>query len=242
MNEEKYILFNQYLQGELSEKSRLDFEKQLSENEELASEFETFKEVQLQLEIKFDFAVDRETFEANLKKISDEHLKKKKSKVISLKPFVYLAAATVVLLLGLFLYHPGEKPDFSAYNQYEHAYLTERSEAADMHLKQAETAFNARNYRAAVPFFEMVLKENKSVEIQYFYGISLLEVNRIQEAESVFNEIKSGDSVYKNKAIYALALAKLKQKDYAVCKEILLTIPSDYEHYDKVQKLLGGLD
>lgn len=240
MKEEKYIVFDQYLQGELSDEARLDFEKQLSENHELASEFETFKEVQIQLETKFDFAADREAFTANLKTISKEHFQPEKSKVISLKPLTYLVAASVVLLLGLFLFNPSE-PNFEDYNQYENAYLTERGEGID-NLKQAETAFNAKNYKVAIPLFEAVLRENKTAEIQYFYGVSLLENNQITQAEAVFREIKSGNSIYKNKAIYGLALAKLKQKDYKGCQEILLTIPSDYENYDKVQELLDRLD
>ncbi|GEL10701.1 Tetratricopeptide repeat-containing protein [Flavobacterium glycines] len=240
MNEEKYILFGQYLQGEMSAEEKIDFEKKLSENHELASEFESFKEVQIQLETKFDFAADRDAFEANLKTISKEHFKPQKTKVISIKTWTYLVAASVVLLLGLFLFNPS-KPGFEEYNQYENAYLTERGDGIE-NLKQAESAFNAKNYKAAIPLFETVLKENKSAEIQYFYGISLLENNQIKEAEMAFNEIKLGNSIYKNKAIYGLALAKLKQKDYKGCKEILLTIPSDYENYDKVQELLDKLD
>ncbi|MFA9187284.1 tetratricopeptide repeat protein [Flavobacterium sp. FBOR7N2.3] len=240
MNEEKYLLFDQYLQGELLDEARLDFEKQLSENLELASEFEVFKEVQIQLEAKFGFETDRKAFVANLKTISNQHFKGK-PKVISLKPWAYLVAASVVLLLGLFLFNPSSKPGFEEYNQYENAYFTERSESVDT-LKQAETAFNAKNYKAAIPLFEAILKENKTAEIQYFYGISLLENNQIKQAETVFNEIKSGNSIYKNKAIYGLALAKLKQKDYKGCKAILLTIPPDYEDYEKVQELLGKLD
>ena len=45
MNEGIYILFDQYLQGELSIAEKLNFEKQLSENQELAAAFATFKEV-----------------------------------------------------------------------------------------------------------------------------------------------------------------------------------------------------
>ncbi|WP_026712506.1 tetratricopeptide repeat protein [Flavobacterium daejeonense] len=240
MKEEIYLLFDQYLQGELSEKDRLDFEKQLSENAELKLEFETFKEVQLQLETKFDFAVDRETFEANLKNISRDYFKPKKSKLILMKPYVYMAAATVILLLGLFLFHPSE-PKFEDYNQFENAYLTERGEGLEL-VKEAENAFNTKNYKKAIPLFEAALRQNKSAEIQYFYGISLLENNQIKQAEAAFNQIKSGNSVYKNKAIYALALAKLKQKDYQSCKEILLTIPLDYENYNQVQELLDKLD
>ncbi|KDN56677.1 hypothetical protein FEM21_01800 [Flavobacterium seoulense] len=154
---------------------------------------------------------------------------------------MYLVAASVVLLLGMFLFNPGSKPNFEDYNQYENIYLTEKGTAIE-NLKQAETAFNAKKYKEAIPLFEAVLKENQSVEIEYFYGISLLENGNIQQAETVFDEIKSGNSIYKNKAIYALALAKLKQKKYTDCKAILLTISSDFENYDKVQELLEKLD
>jgi hypothetical protein len=211
----------------------------LSEDPELASAFETFKELNLHLENKFGNADEFDTFKENLKSISNDHFKASKPKVIAFKPWIYLVAAAVAVLIGLFLFNPN--PNFEDFNQYENAYFTERG-GIDKNLKQAEEVFNAKNYKAAIPFFEAVLKEKKTPEIQYFYGISLLEANRIQEAEAVFNELKSGTSIYKNKAIWSLALSKLKQKDYKSCKEILLTIPSDYEDYDQVQELLKELD
>jgi hypothetical protein len=78
--------------------------------------------------------------------------------------------------------------------------------------------------------------------MQYFYGVSLLEVNKIKESETIFNELKSGTSAYKDKATWNLALIKLKQKKYRTCKEILLTIPDDFEDYVEVQILLKELE
>ena len=239
MNEERYIVFDQYLQDELSLEDKVKFENQLSEDTELALAFETFKELNLHLENKFGNADELDAFKENLKLISNDHFKASKPKVIALKPWIYLVAASVVLLAGLFLFNPN--PNFEDFNQHENAYFTERG-TVDTSLKQAEEAFNAKKYSVAIPFFEAVLKEKKTPEIQYFYGISLLETNKIKEAGVIFNELKSGTSIYKNKAIWSLALSKLKQKDYKTCKEILLTIPSDYEDYDQVQKLLKELD
>jgi hypothetical protein len=239
MNEERYIIFDQYLQDELSVEDKVKFENQLSEDPELVSAFETFKELNLHMENKFGNADELDAFKENLQSISNNHFKDSKSKVIAFKPWIYLVAASVVLLAGLFLFNPN--PNFEDFNQHENAYFTERG-TVDADLKQAEEAFNAKKYSVAIPFFEAVLKEKKTPEIQYFYGISLLETNKIQEAGVVFNELKSGTSIYKNKAIWSLALSKLKQKDYKSCKEILLTIPSDYEDYDQVQKLLEELD
>jgi predicted Zn-dependent protease len=121
------------------------------------------------------------------------------------------------------------------------ATFIERSDVNE-NLKLAQEAFNSKKYKTAIPYFEAILTANKSPEIQYFYAISLLEENQIQKAEANLVGLKSGISVYKNKATWYLALSKLKQKEYKSCKEILLTIPDDYEDYDQVQQLLNQLD
>lgn len=241
MNEENYILFDQYLQEELSNAEKINFEKELTENLELAAAFGAFKEANEQLEVKFGLETERNAFVANLKAISKEQFSAPKAKVVQFKPWMYMAAASVALLFGIFVFNSNSNPSFDDYNQYENAYFTERGDAV-ANVKQAETAFNDKKYQEAIPLFEALLKENKTAELQYFYGVALLETNKTKEAEVVFNELKSGNSIYKNKAIWSLALSKLKQKEYKACKEILLTIHADYENYDQVQKLLKELD
>nr|WP_315220128.1 tetratricopeptide repeat protein [uncultured Flavobacterium sp.] len=241
MNEENYLLFDQYLQNEMSEEEKNAFEKQLAADESLALSFKNFKEMQLQLTNKFAFEKDREAFKTNLKTISEANFRASKAKVIQLKPWYFTVAASVAVLIGIFFLNQNSNPRFEDFNQPEEAYFTERS-SSNTTLKQAEIAFNTKEYNKAIPLFETLLKENKTAEIQYFYGISLLEENQFKQSETVFNELKSGTSAYKNKAIWSLALSKLKQKDYKSCKEILLTIPADYENFEEVQKLLKELD
>ena len=241
MDEERYLLFDQYLQGEMTVEERNNFEKEVSQNAEFAAEFRTFKEVQVQLQNKFGHVQEREAFKENLSVISDEHFNKNKPKVVLMRPWYYAAAASVVILFGLFFFNQNAKPNFEQYNQPEQAHFSERGDL-DATLKQAEQAYNAKNYKAAITLFETILKENKTTEIQYYYGIALLEENQFSKSEAVFNELKSGTSVYREKALWYLALSKLKQKDYKASKKILQTISQDYEDYDKVQKLLNALD
>jgi tetratricopeptide (TPR) repeat protein len=241
MNEEKYLQFDQYLQNEMTVEERTLFESQLSKDETLASEFHTFKEMHFQLDNKFSIEEEREAFKQNLSRIADDHFNKNKTKVVSLQPWYYAAAASVAVLLGIFFFSHNSNPDFEDFNHPEQAYFTERS-SAELPLQQAETAYNNKNYKEAILLFEKILKENKTTEIQYYYGVSLLQESQYKKAENVFNELKSGNSVYKNKALWNLALQKLKQKDYNGCKEILLLIPSDYENYEEVEKLLKQLD
>ena len=240
MNEESYILFDQYLENELSNEEKLNFEKQLSGDTELASAFEIFKDLHLHLEHKFGKEQELKAFKKNLKSISAAHFKTKKSKVVAFKPWQYAIAASVAVLVGLFVFQ-NINPSFEDYDNPEMATFVERGDVNE-NLKLAQDAFNAKNYKAAIPYFEGVLKVNKSPEIQYFYAVSLLEDNQFQKAETNFSELQSGTSIYKNKATWYLALSKLKQKEYKSCKEILLIIPDDYEDYDQVQQLLNELD
>jgi len=240
MNEERYILFDQYLENELSAEEKTSFEKQLVEDQEFASAFEIFTELNLHLENKFGNEQELKAFKKNLKSVSKEHFKTKKTKVVAFQPWQYAIAASVAVLVGLFVFQ-NINPSFDDYNNPETATFVERGDVNE-NLKLAQDAFNAKNYKAAIPYFEGVLKLNKSPEIQYFYAVSLLEDNQFQKAETILSELKSGTSVYKNKATWYSALSKLKQKDYKSCKEILLTIPDDYEDYDQVQELLNELD
>jgi len=240
MNEERYIIFENYLSNELSAEEKTNFEKQLSEDKELASAFEIYKELNQHLENKFGNEQELKAFKKNLKSISKEHFKAKKPKVVAFKPWQYAIAASIAILVGLFVFQ-NINPSFEDYNNPEMATFVERSDV-DENLKLAQDAFNAKKYKAAIPHFEAVLKVNKSPEIKYFYAISLLEDNQFQKAETNLSDLKSGTSIYKNKATWYLALSKLKQEDYKSCKQILQTIPDDFEDYDQVQELLNELD
>ncbi|MFB9078330.1 CDC27 family protein [Flavobacterium procerum] len=241
MNEERYILFDQYLQGELTVDEKSNFEKQLAENPELAAELETFREMHFQMENKFGIAQEREVFADNLTRISDKYFQKKKPKIVSMKPWYFAAAASAAIMFGLFFFDYKHYPNFEDYNHPESAYFTERG-VSEQTLKQAEDNFNGKRYEKAVPFFEAILKENNSPEIQYFYGISLLQTGRYVKAENVFKELEAGNSVYKEKAKWNRALSKLKQGKYKECEEILQTISQDYENYDEVEQLMEELN
>lgn len=240
MNEERYLLFDQYLQDGLSVEEKMNFENKLLTDSEFEVAFEVFKELNLHLENKFGNETELNAFKKNLKSISAAHFKTKKAKVIGFKPWQYAIAASVALLVGLFVFQ-NINPSFEDYSNPEMAAFIERGDINE-NLKLAQDAFNAKNYKVAIPYFETVLKESKSSEIQYFYAVSLLEDNQFQKAETNLSELKSGTSIYKNKATWYLALSKLKQKEYKSCKEILLTIPADYEDFDQVQELLNALD
>ena len=240
MNEEQYINFESYLNNEMSGKDKIVFEENLKNDTQLNESFELYKQTTQFLETKF--SVETTSFKENLKSISSSNFSSltHKSKVIAFKPWQYAVAASVVLFMGVLFFMQNATPNYNDFNQFEQANFTERGEVIKT-LKLAQEAFNAKNYKQAIPLFETVLKDYQRPEVEYFYGISLLEDNRILEAEIVFIKLKSGKSIYKDKATWSLALAKLKQKKYDECKKYIYELPEDAEDYEKAQQLLKKL-
>ena len=239
MNEELYIAFENYLHNEMSQEEKLDFENQLQNDIDIREKFELYKETTQFLSVKFD--LETVDFKKNLETISKEHFAetKSKSKVIAFKPWYYAVAASLVISLGTWFMMPGN-PEYGDFNQHENAYFMERG-TSNINLNDAQNAFNQKDYKKAVASFEKV-QDMTSPELEYFYAISLIETNDYTKAETLLSNIKSGTSVYKDKATWYLALSDLKQKKFDECKIYLNQIPPDAEDYNKAQKLLKDLE
>ena len=240
MSEQLYITFENYFSNEMSQEEKLEFENQLQNDIELREKFELYKETTQFLATKFD--LETAAFKENLKSISKENFTEKeakKSKFIAFKPFYYAVAASVVLALGTWFMMQGT-PEYGDYNQHENAFFVERS-VGDTNLNEAQKAFNDKDYKKTVLAFEKV-QNLTNPELQYFYAIALIETNDFTKAEILLNTIKSGNSVYKEKAIWYLALSNLKQNNFDECKMYLNQLSPDAEDYQKAQKLLKKID
>lgn len=241
MNEELYIGFENYLNNEMLPEEKLAFEQKLAEDDMFRENFELYKETTQFLDAKF--STEKADFQQNLQSISTAYFKEdqtKKAKVIVFKPWQYAVAASVTILLGTWFFMQNADPQYGDYNQHESAYFTERG-LDDVYLKEAQNFFNAKDFQSAVLSFEKV-EDLKNPELQYFYAIALIETNDFAKAEVFLNAIKAGNSVYKDKATWYLALSKLKQNKTEDCQLLLKQIPSEAEDFNKAQELLHDLD
>ncbi|MDI9309577.1 MAG: hypothetical protein QM535_05130 [Limnohabitans sp.] len=240
MNEEIYTVFESYLQNELSNEDKISLENQLKNDGDLSEKFKIYRENSDFLNQKF--SEESINFKQNLQKISNEHFSQanQTTKVIRFQPWKYAIAASITLFFGIWFLMQNDMPEYSDFSQHEVASFVERG-TNDANLKAAQDAFNLKNYKEAVIELEAILKKENNVEIKYFYAISLLEQNQFVNAEEYFNELKNGNSVYKEKAVWYLALSQLKQKNKEECIKYLKQIPEGSEDYDNAQKLLNDL-
>lgn len=241
MNEELYITFENYFNNEMSPEEQSEFENQLQNDAGKQQKFEIYKDANTFLETKF--SAEAIAFKNNLEAISKEHFAEKvakKTKVIAFKPWQYAVAASIAILVGSWFYMQNGIPQYRDYSNPETAMFVERS-VGDANLKEAQNAFNNKDYKKAVASFEKVT-DLKNPELQYFYAISLIETDNYAKAEILLKNIKTGTSVYKEKAMWYLALSNLKQNNLKECKIYLKQIPTNAEDHDAAQKLLNKLD
>lgn len=244
MNDQDYILFEEYLSGTLSETDKIAFEIRLQEDLKYKESFRTYKELSSFLEQKFENEDESKVFQTNLENISKNYFEKEISprKLLPVKPWQFAAAASVLLLIGVFVFNNISNPVYEDFSNYDTISLTVRGEQ-DALLKTAENAFNSNDFKKADEAFKsLVLLDNENAELKFYRALSNLELNKFDIAENLLIDVSSGQSVFKNKAIWYQALSKLKQKEYEECLEILRTLPQEAEDYEAAQKLIQDLN
>lgn len=245
MEERDYLLFETYLEGDMPQDDIVTFEKRLEKDSGFNNAFKLYKETASFLEDKFKNEDEREAFKTNLQNISQAYFNNAKSNSNKIKKQRYLKfglAACTIMLLGFFIFNQFSSPDYNDYANYDTVSLTVRGENEAL-LQTAETAFNNKNFEIANDAFEgLLILDKNNAELKFYYALCNIETNNFELADSLLNSLQKGTSAYKQKAVWFLALSKLKQDELGECAEILKTIPQDSEDYQQAQKLLKKLN
>jgi len=246
MKEDNYILFDNYLNKELSASEIISFEEKLQSDTNFKQEFEIYKALNDSLSSKFENEEEEKRLRKTLSNLgttylTEEKTNKKKGEVISLVNYKQLmVAASIALLIGFFIFKDGN-PVYNDFSNHTPLELVVRGENNTASIK-AEEAFNSKNYEEAFKQLSILANINPNdTEIQLYKGISLLELNQYAKAKAIFNKISSGNSSFSNTAKWYIALGFLKQEKLEECKKVLKTIPESAEEYKQAKKLLRKL-
>lgn len=246
--EEKYQLFEKYCAQELTANDQKVLDALLDEDPSIREELKLFSELHSHLESRFTSEEELASLKDNLSDIGDNYFKnkteyhkeKKEVKVIRIPSWAYAAAASVAIIFGLFVFNQSD-PTYNEFVDIPQLSITQRAEADEVE-KKAEDAFNTKQYAKAEKYLSQLQERSESSLFQYYYGITLLEQDKFDQASVIFNHLYKGKSVYKFKALWFEALNQLKQEKYEECAALLKAIPIDAEDYEKAQKLLKKLN
>jgi hypothetical protein len=234
-----------YDEGDMTAEERSAFEANLASDETLQQQLNLYREVHGSLQQHLGADEQRHHLQATMHSLRGEFFNEasQPGKVISMKRWLRGAAAVAAVLIAVVFVWQFMQPGlFEKYSETTMAAPAERGEQTAEMLEGAVAAFNKKNYLSAAEVLAHIKKHDTANSyVNFYYGVSLLQTNRIGEAREIFNQLYAGQSAFKFEAAFYQALSFLKEDNKALCREWLQKIPADAPNYNKAQELLKKL-
>lgn len=233
-----------YAEGDMTAEERSAFEANLASDATLQQQLALYREAHGSLQQHFSGDGQREQLQGTLHSLRGEFFNEasQPGKVVSMKRWLRGAVAVAAVLIAVVFVWQFMQPDlFKKYSAITMA-AAERGEQEDEQLMNGVTAFNEKDYTSAAKILTQVRqKDTTNSFVSFYYGVSLLQTDRIAEAREIFNQLYVGQSAFKFEAAFYQALTFLKEDNKVLCKEWLQKIPADALNYNKAQELLKKL-
>lgn len=233
-----------YAEGDMAADERSAFEAALASDETLQRQLNLYREVHGSLQQHFSADEQRNQLQGSLHSLRGEFFNAaaQPGKLVSMKRRLLGAVAVAAVFIAVVFVWQFMQPDlFEKYSETTMVAPAERGEGTDP-LQLAVTAFNTKDYTAASYHLAQArLNDTTNSFVNFYYGISLLQINNIARARELFSQLYAGQSAFKFDAAFYQALSFLKEDNKALCREWLLKIPADAPNYNKAQALLKKL-
>jgi len=233
-----------YAEGEMSADERSVFEAALLADESLRQQLALYQEVHGSLQQHFGASAQRDRLQDTLQSMRGEFFDAaSQTRVVRMKRYLRGAVAVAAILIAVIAIWQPWKPDlFNKFSETSMVEPAERGDAADDLLEQAVEAFNKKEFATAATLLQQVKqRDTANSAINFYYGVALLQTNKLNEARDIFNRLFAAQSAFKNEAAFYQALGYLKEGNKAACKEWLQKIPEDANEYNRAQRLLQQL-
>lgn len=229
-------LIEKFLRGTLLESEKHVFNERKKEEDFMKLLEETIISYQGRLELK-----------EKLQGIGNElKTKSSKGKPISIV-WISGIAASLLLLLGVYFFRDTNYSSNQLFDKYFEAYpnaYTIKGNSDDTSLsKKAFNFYDAGNYILAVDMFKKISDERSLNSSEHFYyGISLLATQKLEEAKSQLKKVTSIHPLY-NEARWYTSLSLIKQDSLVKAKKLLNETKSEFSsnRQKNVNQLLDQL-
>jgi tetratricopeptide (TPR) repeat protein len=167
--------------------------------------------------------------------------------------YLYLAAASILLLIGIFgtvkMLINSSQPNCEElfqlyYEPYQNDYNTRSDEVLINNLYLAFQAYENKEYEKAADLFTKVIQSDETIMMAYFYrGISCIELGEYKTAIESFNKVlKNDNNPYYVQAKWYSALTWLKINNLTSAKQQLEWLSTNDRFYgSKAKELLQKL-
>lgn len=217
MNTEERI--HNYINNKLSEEDRKQVEDLLDADPEFKAEFDTHIDVSEAFKIS-----EANTLKEELKALdSTDHSNKTDTK--NSRKYIYLAVACVFLLGFFFTFYnstiSGEKLYNSNFEIYPNTYQPVTRGTAVNSNSSAFVAYENGDFKTAEKGFKAQLETTSDANLRFYYGLSLMNQSKLDDALEQFQTIKNQEHDYTEEALWYTALIYLEKEDFSKVKENL---------------------
>lgn len=234
-----------YAEGEMEAGERLSFEEALAVDTSLQQKLAMYREVHASLQQHFGKDEQQEQLQHSLQELRSEFFKgaANPGKVVSFRRyFRAITAVAAIVIAILFIWEPWRSDLFGEYAATQMVAPVERGENTETLLQEAAVAFNKEDFSTAAGLLQTAVQQQPDNSFaQFYYGVALLQTNRLDEARGIFSRLFQGASVFKYEAAFYQALTYLKEDNKQACRQWLQKIPADAGNYSKAQSLLEKL-
>jgi len=235
-------LVDSYLSGEMNEEQKKEFEKDMKEDKNLASEVKLSEETN---EAILDDEV-HEFREAVKKVINESSSYHSKSIELSRKLFKYPLVASIIILIGISLWHlisivSPEKIYSNFYKPYESDLSTRSINPSTDKIGVAYLLYQKGEYEGSYEILNNYLSKNINNQTARFYlGMNSMELGKMDKAISELKEVERDYTTpYAIHARWYLSLAYLKINEVDEAKKYLnRIIETDTFYSDQAKKIL----
>lgn len=245
MNDSHEIEIDRYIQGDMSEEERKDFEHRLEHDPSFNDAYQATLAAH-----KLIDEVGRLELQSTLQGIEEKAKTEVPVKRIKPRPLMAVAAILVVILgVSLFFNLSGSMTTAEVYDRYYEPYdppsvLRDNIDEGSENWNKAVEYYYAGNYEDALQYFEISQNDNVHFTTREFYqGMSYLQLEHpdFVDAAYYFNEVRLENSDYKEQANWYYALAILKNGRKIEAKQVFKEIVKNktYNHR-KAKKILNS--
>ena len=241
---EKYAMFEDYLNDELTDVQRANFERRLEQDSVLLEELAFYRETRDAISARIKWEASKKPFMPTLEGLSKAYFKSdQRARLVSLPRrslILQVMGAAAILLLIVLVWQPWQKDLYTRYAQHPRADLTERD--ASSNLSTGERAFNNNEYASALDAFTQHLTDEPGdADVLLFQGICYLELDKEDNAKQNFRQLFNSAQPYKDTGAWYLGLTFLKQNTIDSTAYYLSQIRESSEYYQNAQTLLKKL-
>jgi len=231
-----------YLEGDLSESEKLEFETRLNSDQSLQKELAAIKEMKNFAQSK---AKENNAIQSSRDVYQDYKLKNKtlqktsktaRNKIKYLIPFSIAAMVLIgAFALGVFNQAPLSNQElYSEYFTPVDLSIITRSEEDQSLEEKAEHNFNTGKYTTATELLSQLIDiDQNNQQLKLYKAISEMEIGNINQAKTTFINL-STNPLYQSESQYFLALCHLKENEIEQATYALKEISEESSRFNEV--------